>query len=117
MWVHFRTRKTKGWFIMAMNLHFELEKNEKIYFRFDRLDLCGSTGLGLIFKYENINEFRLSLIKISQFIGDETEFDFSIYRHDIEPNDYLTDTYHSETFKGWKDIFFQFANLTFNYKE
>lgn len=102
---------------MAMNLHFELEENEKLYFRFERLNLCGCTGLAFIFKHENLNEFRLSLIKISQFIDDETEFDFFIYRHDIEVNGYHPDTYKSETFKGWKDIFFQISNLTFKYKE
>ena len=101
---------------MALNLHFELEENEKLYFRFYYLNLCGSTGLDFIFGPENLNEFRFSLIKISQFIDDETEFKFFIYR-DIEENGHFPDTYKSELFKGWKDIFFQISNLTFKYKE
>lgn len=102
---------------MAMNLHFELEKNEKLYFRFDRLNLCGSTGLAFIFGPEDLKNFRYSLIKISQFIDDKTELEFFIYRDDFKVNDCFPDTYKSELFKGWKDIFFQFANLTFKYKE
>lgn len=101
---------------MAMNLHFELEKNEKLYFRFDRLNLCGSTGLAFIFGPEDLKEFRFSLIKISQFIGDETELEFFIYL-DEKVNGRFPDTYKSELFKGWKDIFFQISNLTFKYKE
>jgi len=99
---------------MAMNLHFELEKNEKLYFRFDRLNLCGSTGLAFIFGPEDLKNFRYSLIKISQFIDDETELKFFI---DKEVNGRFLDTYKSELFKGWKDIFFQISNLTFKYKE
>ena len=102
---------------MALNLHFELEKNEKLYFRFDRLNLCGSTGLAFIFGPEDLKNFRYSLIKISQFIDDKTEFEFFIYRDDCQVNGRFPDTYKSELFKGWKDIFFQFANLTFKYKE
>lgn len=101
---------------MAMNLHFELEENEKLHFRFDRLNLCGATGLAFIFGPENLKEFRFSLIKISQFIDDETEFKFSIYL-DEKVNGRFPDTYESELFKGWKDIFFQISNLTFKYKE
>ena len=117
MWAQFRTHETKGWFKMAINLHFELEENEKLYFRFDRLNLCGSTGLAFIFGHENFKEFRFSLIKISQFIDDETEFEFFIYRDDVKINGRYPDTFKSELFKGWKDIFFQISNLTFNYKE
>ena len=102
---------------MAMNLHFELEKYEKIHFQFDKLNLCGCTGLAFIFGTKDLNNFKYSLIKISQFIDDETEFEFSIYRDDLKENGRFPDTYKSELFKGWKDIFFQFANLTFNYKE
>ena len=116
MWVQFRAHETKGWFIMAMNLHFELEENEKIYFRFENLNLCGSTGLAFIFCREDLKNFRFSLIKISQFIDDETEFEFFIYL-DEKVNGRFTDTYKSELFKGWKDIFFQISNLTFKYKE
>ena len=101
---------------MAMNLHFELEKKEKLYFRFDRLNLCGSTVLAFIFGPENLKEFRFSLIKISQFIDDKTEFEFSIYL-DEKVNGRFPDTYKSELFIGWKDIFFQISNLTFKYKE
>lgn len=101
---------------MAMNLHFGLEKNEKLYFRFDRLNLCGSTGLAFIFGPENLKNFRYSLIKISQFIDDETELEFFIYL-DEKVNGRFPDTYKSELFKGWKDIFFQISNLTFKYKE
>ena len=101
---------------MALNLHFELEKNEKLYFRFDSLNLCGSTGLVFIFGHENLKEFRLSLIKIFQFIDDKTEFEFFIYR-DVKENGRNPDTFKSELFKGWKDIFFQISNLTFKYKE
>lgn len=97
---------------MAMNLHFELEKKEKLYFRFNRLNLCGCTGLAFIFGPENLKNFRYSLIKISQFIDDETELEFFIYL-----DEKITDTYKSELFKGWKDIFFQISNLTFKYKE
>ena len=102
---------------MAMNLHFELEENEKLYFRFDHLDLCGSTGLAFIFCRDDLKDFKNSLIKISQFIGDNTELEFFIYRDDFKVNGRFPDTYKSELFKGWKDIFFQFANLTFKYKE
>lgn len=102
---------------MAINLNFELEKNEKLYFRFDRLNLCGCTGLCFIFGSEDLKNFRCSLIKISQFIDDETEFDFFIYRDDFKVNGRFPDTYKSEVFKGWKDIFFQISNLTFKYKE
>lgn len=102
---------------MAMNLHFELEENEKLYFRLDCLNLSGCMGFAFIFDHENLNEFRLSLIKTSQFIDDKTEFEFFIFRNDIKVNGHYPDTYKSETFKGWKDIFFQFSNLTFKYKE
>lgn len=102
---------------MAMNIHFELEKNEKLHFRFDRLNLCGSTGLAFIFGPDDLKNFRYSLIKISQFIDDKTELEFSIYRDDFKVNGRFPHTYKSEVFKGWKEIFFQFANLTFNYKE
>lgn len=102
---------------MPMNLHFELEENEKLYFRFDRLNLCGSTGLAFIFGHEDLNNFRSSLIRISQFIGDKTEFEFFIYRDDFKVNGRFPDTYKSDLFTGWKDIFFQFSNLTFKYKE
>lgn len=101
---------------MALNLHFELQKNEKLYFRFDRLNLCGSTGLTFIFGPKNLKNFRYSLIKISQFIDDETELEFFIYL-DEKVNGRFLDTYKSELFKGWKDIFFQISNLTFKYRE
>lgn len=102
---------------MAMNLNFELEENEKLYFRFDELNLCGCTGLTFIFTKEDLKEFRFSLTKIFQFIGEKTEFEFFIYRDDIKVNGRFPDTFKSELFKGWKDIFFQISNLTFKYKE
>ena len=63
---------------MCLNLHFELEENEKLFFRFDGLNLCGWTGLSFIFNKEDLKEFRFSLTKIFQFIGEETEFEFFI---------------------------------------
>lgn len=100
-----------------MNLHFELEENEKLYFRFDRLNLCGCMGLVFIFGPEDLDNFRFSLIKISQFIDNKTEFEFFIYRDDMKIDGRYPETYKSDLFIGYKDIFFQFSNLTFKYKE